>query len=182
FVGVEGQHHAVGETPQQVEVLLGEGGPAGGDGFGHSRPVEGDDVGVSLDDDGTAAAGDGGAGLVQAVEEPGFVVDGGVGRVEVLGAVPAEKAGAEPGRVASQVVYREHHPAPEVVVEPAAPSPSGQAGLDHDPVGDPRRPQLLDERIPRLRGPAQLVLLDDVGVVAAPAQVLAGRAGVRGGL
>src|SRR5690606_41876997 len=90
---------------------------------------------------------------------PGLVVVGGVGRVEVLAAAPAERPGAAPGRVASQVVYRDHPPPPEVVVEPAAPSPSGQAGLDHDPVGDPRRPQLLDERVPRLRGPAQLVLL-----------------------
>ena len=47
-VGVVGQHNAAAEVPQQGEMLLGQGRPAGGHGPGHAGLEEADDVGVAL--------------------------------------------------------------------------------------------------------------------------------------
>ena len=50
-VGVVGQHDALGEVPQQGEVLLGQRGATGGDGPGHAGLEGADDIGVALADD-----------------------------------------------------------------------------------------------------------------------------------
>ena len=47
-VGVEGQHHPGGEAAEQLDVLLGQGRPAGGHGPLHPGLEEADDVGVAL--------------------------------------------------------------------------------------------------------------------------------------
>ena len=54
-VGVVGQHHPGGEVPEQPDVLLGQGGAAGGHGPGHAGLEEADHVGVALADHDLAA-------------------------------------------------------------------------------------------------------------------------------
>ena len=78
-------------VPQQAahhpHVVRAEGGPARGHGRGHPGQVGGHDVGVALDDNDPVGAGDLPLGQVQPVEDLALVEDGGLGGVEVLGAL-----------------------------------------------------------------------------------------------
>ena len=156
-VAVEGEDHPTAEASQQVEMLLAERGPAGRHRHRMAGEVEGDDVGVPLHHHHQVAAHDLALGPVQPEEQPGLVVDRGLRRVEVLGAVAVEDPGTEPDRVAAQVVDREHQPAPEAVDHPTPARRRAQPGrLDVRPArgpapagGSPGRPNPAASTRPR---------------------------------
>ncbi len=120
LVGVEGQHHPLGEPAKQIEVLLAERRSACGHGHRQSRPVQRDHVGVALDHHGFSPGDDAALGPVEAVEEAGLVIDRRLRRVQVLGPIALEKPRAEPDGISAQIADREHDPAPKPIDEASA--------------------------------------------------------------
>ena len=68
-VAIEAEHGRLGEAAEEGDLLGGEGRAEGGDGLAVAALVHGDDVDVTLDDDGSAGAAHGLAGEVEAEEE-----------------------------------------------------------------------------------------------------------------
>ena len=97
-----------------------------------------------------------------------------LGRVLVLRPVGARQdAPAEADRVAVHVEDREQHPAPEDVGLAVAAVEEAEPGVDEHVVGQLQR---LDQLVPALGRPAELVRAHLVAVEAPRAQVAAGRA------
>ena len=82
---------------------------------------------------------------------------------------------AQRDRASGGIADREEDPGPEEVLRPAAPVDEAEARVGQDLLGEPQR---LRECVPVVGRPAQAELAHDVAVVAAGAQVIAGRAGV----
>ena len=178
LVGIEGEHDPVGEPAQQVEMVLPEGGSAGSHRDGQPCDVHGDHVGVSLDNHRLVRAHDLRLGPVEAVQEPRFVIDRRLRRVEVLGSVAFEPTGAEADGVAAHVVDRKHQPIPEAVDQVSPLRPRGQAGAEHRLILDPGLPQMRYQQIPLRRGVPDDEPVHDICLVATATQVAPGVAGV----
>ncbi len=117
-VGVVGQRHLAGEVLEDLEVLVGQGGAAGGDGLRYPRERERHHVGVALADHDLAAGDDLGLRPVQPVEQAALLVDRRLRGVLVLRALPAfERPPTEADGIAASVVDREHQPTAELVLE-----------------------------------------------------------------
>ncbi len=123
-------------------------------------------------------------GPVERVEGAALRVDRRLLRVLVLRLGPIgrrlarsrrEDAPAEGDRAAGGVADREQHAGPEEVLRPAAPVDEAEARVGQDVLGQLQR---LGQGVPVVGRPAQPELAHDVAVVAARAQVVAGRAGV----
>jgi len=110
--------------------------------------MEGENVGVALDDDRPAGFGDRRFGAVDAIEQLALVEEIGLGGVHVLRTlVGAHRAAAEAKHATPAVADREHDPRPEAVVLAAA-----AAALDQpDPA------QLVDLEAGPLAGEQDLV-------------------------
>ena len=138
LVAVEREDHPGGrevglvahDPAQRLDVVDAEGRAAGGDGGLDAGEVAGHDVGVPLDDHRGPVTSDGLLGGVEAIEHGRLLVDRRLGGVEVLRLDPVvveEPARAEPDAVAGDVPDRPDQPAPEPVVETAAPAPGEPA-------------------------------------------------------
>ena len=142
--------------PQQAahhpHVVRTEGGPARGHGRGHPGQVGGHDVGVALDDDDPVGAGDLPLGQVQPVEDLALVEDGGLGGVEVLGALVLlrELARPEADGGSGDVPDGPDEAAAEAVVDaaPVLPAPAAQAGVDQLGLGVAGAAQVAGEVVP----------------------------------
>ena len=110
-----------GVALDEAYLLDGEAGAAGGYGVLDAGLVHGDDVDVAFDEVALVGLGDGCAGLEEAVEGAGLVVDVAVGRVDVFGGLllGAEDAAGEAEDAAGDAVDGEHDAAAEAVVGPA---------------------------------------------------------------
>ena len=132
-VAVVGDGEVVGAgVDEALQVVLGEGGSAGGDHVGEPGGVGGDGVGVSLHDSGCCGAADGFCGFVDAVEGVGFVVEGGGACVDIFGLSGVGSWECPPGEgddVSGCVSDGEDNPGAEDVVG-AAPSGVGHSGVD----------------------------------------------------
>ena len=89
-VAVEAQDRRGIEPPHPLELAFGDRGAVGRDGFGDPRPVEGDDVHVTLDDNQALGGAAGGRGAVDVVQRAALVEQRRVGGVEVFGLAVAE--------------------------------------------------------------------------------------------
>ena len=129
-----------------------EGGPARGHGRRHSGQVSGHDVGVALDDDDPVGVGDLPLGQVQPVEDLALVEDGGLGGVEVLGALVLlrELARPEADGGSGDVPDGPDEAAAEAVVDaaPVLPAPAAQAGVDQLGLGVAGAAQVAGEVVP----------------------------------
>jgi hypothetical protein len=168
------------EPAQHPDVLGPERGTAGRDRHGDAREMAGHDVGVPLDDDHPALLGDLAAGEVDPVEHLRLLVQGRLGRVEVLRAVVVleELAGAETDDRPRRVPDRPDQPPPEAVDELAGARRLRQPGLgqllDREPLGA----QVLRERVPRVRSEPAAERRRGVAVEAAAGEELPGDGGV----
>ena len=115
-VAVEQQHDFLGVAAQAVRVVLGERGPARRHHLVQAGAVQREQVEVALDHDHAAAR----ANRVERLAEPEqravLLVDGRLGRVQVLRRVVAHRAPAEAGDLTAGLADREHDPAAEAVV------------------------------------------------------------------
>ena len=155
-VGVEGQHEPRGEALERADVLVGEGGAAGGDGPVEADLGEADHVGVALADDDLVGPHRLVLGPVEPVEDLALAVERGLRRVLVLGR-PAlgHHPPAEADGVALDVEDREQDPGPEEVVGAAPLALPAEAGVAQH-LG--RERQGLDQLVPVVGRPADLVL------------------------
>ena len=180
-------------------MLLGQRGAARGDRSGDAGGEAADDVGVALADDDLAGRDDVLLRPVERVQRPSLGIDRRLRGVLVLGLraavfpLPATGArtavrrrrstgrpsrqdpAAEGDRSTRRVADREDHPAPERVLGPATAVDEAEPAVGHDPLGQLQR---FHQRVPVVRRPAEPELPDDVAVVAAGSQVVAGHAGV----
>lgn len=179
---IECQNHLLGEAAQKVEVPLPQSRAAGGYGHRHAGLVQRDDVGVSLDHNRVTGPDDLRLGPMQAVEKARLVIQRPLGRVEILGSVPLEQPRTKADGIATKIVDREHHSAPESIYEAAAPAARRQPGRHHDIVAHTLRAQSINEVVPAGGRVADLESVDDVGVVAAGPQVASRRSGIPTGL
>ena len=112
----------------------------------------GHDVGVALDDDDPVGAGDLPLGQVQPVEDLALVEDGGLGGVEVLGALVLlrELARPEADGGSGDVPDGPDEAAAEAVVDaaPVLPAPAAQAGVDQLGLGVAGAAQVAGEVVP----------------------------------
>ena len=147
-VGVEQQHHLVRVAAQSVQVAAGQGRAERRDHVVDAVHGQQQQVEVTLHHQGAALFPDGLTVGKQAEQQPAFVKDHALRRVQVLGPAVAEKAAAEGHHPPGQVRDREHDPVAEPVVVAAALLAHGQArrlqGLRVQPAG----PQPVDEIAP----------------------------------
>ena len=118
--------------------------------FAVPRLVQGEDVGVPLDDDRVPRRGDRAAGAVEAVEHLRLVEERAFGRVQVLRRLAAgHLAGAEAADPSADVGQREHEPPPEPV-DRAAPPTAREPGLPElrrgEALGERRRADAIPRR------------------------------------
>ena len=141
--------------------------------------MAGHHIGVALDDDPALLLGDLLARKVDAVEHLALLVERGLGRVQVLGAlvIVEELAGAEPDDITAEIANRPDEPAPEPVVD-------APVALAHEPpghelcIGEALAAQVLRQGVPRLRGEPDPELPHDICVESALREELAADLGL----
>ena len=154
-------------------MVLRERGAAGGGHLADARLDRPGHVEVALHQDDAALAPHRVLGPAQAVERPALLVDGRLGRVQVLGLAAVERARAEGHDLPALVEDREDRAVAEAVVVPALVLPlEDQAGLEEE-----RRRELLSQRaeqvVPRIGSGAGPDPLQRLLLEAAAEQVLA---------
>ena len=173
-VGVERQYDVAGVALEQADMVLGERCPARGHGPRHADLVEPDDVGVPLAHDDLVGVGDVGLRPVEPVQRLRLGVDRRLRRVLVLRRIGRARQHPPTDRhgLAGVGEDREQHAPPEGVLHAVATVGERQAG----------RPQQLavdagtsGQRVPVVRGPAQLERPGDVAAQPARAEVVARR-------
>jgi hypothetical protein len=117
--------------------------------------VQGEHVHVALDHHHLAALADGGARAVEAVQQLALLEERGLGGVEVLRHAVVEQPTGEADDAAERVADREHHPATEPVVAPAALVLGDQPGLEQVVVAHAAREHVLQQAVPAVGGEAQ---------------------------
>ena len=170
-VGIEGQHHLVDVARQQLEVLLGEAGAAGGHRLGHPCAAKPDHIGVALADHHPATAHRILTGPVQPVQQATLVVEVAVAGVLVFGALlPRHDAAAETHRMPLGVEDGKQHPRPKEVLQASGlvgeTQACGGCGLAVEAKG-------LAQHVPAVGCPADAIPLHLVGIEAPTAQVRA---------
>ena len=121
-VGVEVDDDVGGVAAQHGDLLLGEGGSAGGDDVLNAAKEDGDAVHLAFDEEGKLHLADGGTRLVEVEEDLAFRVEGRLRRVDVLGAgliAGFERARGEGDDAAALVGDGEHDALAEAVVDVA---------------------------------------------------------------
>ena len=187
-VGVVGEHHASGEVAQQPEVVLAQRGATRGHGTGHPGQEEGDDVGVPLAHDDLAVLDDVVLGPVEPVQGAALGVDRTVLGVLVLGPTGVDAAAAVTGSVRAGCVHPGRWACPRVEDGEDHAGPEGV--LRTAPSVDEAEARVGEHLVDTLRCLASASQSSgahprrnwrtDVAVVAARAQVVAGRPGVGG--
>ena len=176
-------------VPQQAahdpHVVRAEGSPARGHGRGHPGQVGGHDVGVALDDDDPVGAGDLPLGQVQPVEDLALVEDGGLGGVEVLGALILlrELARPEADGGSGDVPDGPDEAAAEAVVDaaPVLPASAAQAGVDQLGLGVAGAAQVAGEVVPSCGRVANAEVRSSMAVEAPRREEVPPRLCLRGG-
>ena len=177
-IGIKGQHHPLGVAAQHPHVFLGQRRATGGHRPTHVHCGETHNVGVSLAHDGLIGGHDGALGPVQSVQHPALVVHGTSAGVFVLGTVGSwHDPAPERNRVSAGVEDGEHDPAPKGISGSAAGVDECQTGINKYLT---RKWQCLDQGVPGIRSPAQLVVTHLIAGKAPAAQVLAGCSSVGG--
>ena len=121
-IGIEVDDDVGGVALENVDLLLGEGGSAGGDDVMDAAQVDGDAVHLAFNEKGVSGLTDGGFGLVEIEEDLAFGVERGLWRVDVFGAglvAGFERAGGEGDDASAFVGDGEHDALAESVVERA---------------------------------------------------------------
>ena len=131
-VPVENDRDVLGEAADKVDLACGERRAAGRDHVGHPRLVHRHHVGVALHQEAPLLLDDGGLGEVHAVQDLALVVEGALGRVEVLGdfLVCGQGTAPKPNDAACHIPNREHDPALEEVPQRSVLALLAQACLD----------------------------------------------------
>ena len=134
-VPVEEHGHALAETPQEPDLLDGQGRSRTGHDMLHAGLAHGHDIGIAFHKDGAVLANDGVPRHVDAIEGPGLVVQRTLRAVDVLGNFlvlfkgPAPEAD-EPAR---DIPDGENHPAAVEIIQraifPLLAQPAGQQPL-----------------------------------------------------
>ena len=145
----------------------------------------GHDVGVALDDDDPVGAGDLPLGQVQPVEDLALVEDGGLGGVEVLGALILlrELARPEADGGSGDVPDGPDEAAAEAVVDaaPVLPAPAAQAGVDQLGLGVAGAAQVAGEVVPSCGRVANAEVRSSMAVEAPRREEVPPRLCLRGG-
>ena len=190
-VAVEEEHHALGHALEDAGVVAGQRGPQRGHRVGDARLVAGDHVGVALADHGRLGVDDRLLCQVDPVQPAALVEYAALRRVQVLGLVLlVDLPGAEGDRLAHLVADREDHAVAEAVDRPLAAVAHEARRAERVEVGHgvvsaapgmvrPQAVEVADERVPRVRGGAELEALSHRRGEAARVQRGArGRAGL----
>ena len=172
-------HH---QSAQHRQVLVAEGGTAGGDRGGHPGQVHRHHVGVALDDDTLMALGDVTLGQIKPEQDGGLLVEHRLRGVDVLGGdrvVVEDSPRAESQRLATGAADGPQQPAVEAV-DRAAPTLPGQPRrfefLELEALAD----QVFGQRVPARGRKAATELSRRGGVEVSLGEVLAGRCGFLG--
>ncbi len=136
-VAVEAEHHRIGETEQQPQMVGGAGRAQGGDRLREAELGQRDHVHIALGHQAIAGLADRAAGLEQAVQLMALVEDRGLGRVQVLGLALVQHPAAKADAFALDVADREHDPVAKAVVALGRPGFLARArwrflGRDHE--------------------------------------------------
>ena len=174
-VGVVCEHDLAGEILEDLEVLVGQRGPARGDGVGCAGERERHHVGVALADHDIAARHDLALGPVEPVEQATLLVDRRLGRVLVLRHLVAERATPEAGRLAPRVVDREHEPRPELVLQLVGAVHEREPGVDDVLALEAFLLEVHAQRVEPVRSPTQVEAPGGVAVEAPAPEMLAPR-------
>ena len=163
------------EPAQHLQVLLAEGGTAGGHGRGHPGSVQRHDVGVALHHHGLVVGTDRLLRPVQPEEHLRLLVQQRLGRVHVLAelVVLEELAGTEPDDVPGGVPDRPQQPTVEAVDGTTVTHP-GQACVLQLLEAEAAAQQDLRQRVPAVGCVAAAELLDELIAEATVAQHRAG--------
>jgi hypothetical protein len=148
-VGVQRELHARREPRQLADLLLGQRRAHQTDGVAQPGLVHRDHVRVALGDDHAPRARRVGTGDVRPEQVAALVVDGVVGRVQVLRPlVGAQGPRAEAEHASAQVAQREHDPPAEAVVQHAlALGALGEARLVDLAVGEAAAADGVEQRV-----------------------------------
>src|SRR6185312_10483495 len=137
---------------QLADLLLGERGAHDPDGVADAGLVQGQYVGVALDEDHPARLGGGGPGQVDAEQDLALVVELAVGGVQVLGAalIFTHPPRAETVHAAAGVDGGEHDALAEAVIDAARALTRALSKPDRDQllVGVPRPPGGEENAVP----------------------------------
>ena len=120
-IRIEREDDSLCEAPQQIQMLVHEGGAACGNGHGSLREMKGDHVGVPLDHHGFMLSNDGALGPVEPVQQTRFVIDRRLGGVQVFRPLALQQPCAETDRVAAEIEDGKHHASPKSIDESASP-------------------------------------------------------------
>lgn len=167
-------HH---ESAQHRQMLVAEGGAAGGHRSGDPGQMHRHHVGVALDDHGLVALGDVAFGQIDAEHHVRLLVQQRLGRVDVLGfhrIVVEQPAGAEPDHLAGRAADGPQQPPVEPVhrATPALPRQAGRLQLLELKT---LALQVFCQRIPARRCESAPEVTGRLGIEVAFGQILAGR-------
>ncbi len=190
-IGVEGEDHLLDHPRQRRHLFCRDRRSHHPDRLLDPRLVQGEDVGVALDDDCPRRLCDRRLGEIDPVEHVALVEELGLGGVDVLGAlVGAHRAAAEAEGAAAAVADREHDPGAEAVVLATSSPPLNEADGTELADLEPGALAADEDRVPGARRvsdsePAQRLLLEAaLGEVGARPPRLLGVpevAGIEGG-
>ena len=163
-VPVENDRDVLGESADEVDLARGEGGATGRDHVGHPRLVHRHHVGVALHQEAPLLLDDGGLGKVHAVQDPALVVEGALGRVEILGdlLVRGQRAAPKSNDPARHIPNREHDPALEEIPQRSVLALLAQACLDQLLGGVSCFLRCCGQGVPRIGAVANQERVEDV--------------------
>ncbi|MCU0313384.1 MAG: hypothetical protein MUC84_04905 [Solirubrobacteraceae bacterium] len=171
-VGVEREQDHRREPRQLGHLVVGERGAHQADGVHEARLVHRDHVGVALAEQHLPRLRRRRARQVGAEQVAALVVDGVVGRVDVLRLlVGADGAPAEPEHAPARVAERELEPPAEEVVEVAVASAAREPRVEELLLGVAGAPRVHEHRVPRARRVADPEGAQRLLLEAAPEQV-----------
>src|SRR3972149_1523102 len=177
---VQGEHDALGEALAERGLLIRQRRPHGGDDVTEAMLVGSDDVHITLDYDGGAAAADVVLGPIEAVEHSSFIENRRLGRIHVLWPLlrllraARQHPAAEADDAAAVVPYRELYPVAKAVVGPPF-ALDEQAGLHQLRLREAARQQVAAQPVPARRRVAQEKVAHRPAVEAPLLHVGAGR-------
>ncbi len=172
-IGIEQQDDVLGEPPQSLNMLRGQGGAQGGHRMRKPRLVQRYRIKIAFDDNDRLGPNDRLTSLIERKERLSLLKQKRVGRIQIFGHAVAQHTTAESHDSLAQIGDREHDSRTKPIVEPGpAVSSHHEPGCSQIASRKPLLREGFDQAIPFGRGDTDPKPVDRVRMNASTLQIL----------